>query len=351
MGFDMDAARAFALKVWRFKEGEVVSVMIHLGDRLGLFRAMADGSPYTSSSLAAATNLDERWVREWLDGMAAAGLIDRTAEADYSISPEAAAVLVTEDSLLYAVGGFAAGIAPQVIDLIVESFRTGIGFEYGDMDEATALQVDSMNGAWMRQFLVPVVIPMLEGVRDKLLGGGTALDVGCGGGVALAALATEYPGASFRGVDTSGFAISLAHERLRDLPNATADLVAGEDVEIESRYDLVMTLDMLHDAPRPDRVAAAVRRAMREDGTWLVKDMRCGPDYESNARNPLRAMMYGFSVTSCLASGTSTPDGAGLGTLGLHPGKVEEIARRAGFSRVEVHDLPDPTHLYYEIRI
>ncbi len=351
MGFDMDAARAFALKVWRFKEGEVVSVMIHLGGRLGLFRAMADGSLHTSTSLAAATDLDERWVREWLDGMAAAGLVDRSADADYSISPEAVAVLVAEDSLLYAVGGFAAGVAPEVIDLIVESFRTGHGFEYGDMDEATARQVDEMNGAWMHQFLVPVVIPMLDGVREKLLGGGTALDVGCGGGMALAALATEYPDATFRGVDTSGFAITLAHERLGDVPNATADLVAGEDVGAEDRYDLVMTLDMLHDAPRPDRVAAAVRRAMREDGTWLIKDMRCGPDYESNARNPLRAMMYGFSITSCLASGTSTPDGAGLGTLGLHPGKVEEIARAAGFSTFEVHDLPDPTHLYYEIRI
>ena len=348
---NLDDARAFALKVWKFKEGELVSIMIHLGDRLGLYAAMADGLRCTPTSLAEATGLDQRWVHEWLHGQAAAGLIDRDAESGYALTPEALAVLVEQDSLLYAVGGFTAGIAPKIIDQVADSFRTGRGFTYGEMDEATARQVDRTNGAWFRQFLIPVVIPLLDGVSDKLRASGTALDIGCGGGVALEALAAEYPEAKVRGVDTSGYAVALARERLAELGNAEVELVAGEDIVGESEYDLIMTLDMMHDAPRPDLIAESVRGAVKDDGTWLVKDMRCGPSFESNARNPLQALMYGYSISSCLASGTSAPDGLGLGTLGLHAEKLEEIVSAAGFSSVTVLDLIDPTHLYYEIRL
>ena len=96
--------------------------------------------------------------------------------------------------------------------------------------------------------------------------------------------------------------------------------------------------------------AAAIRRAVRPDGTWLIKDIRSGPAWQDNLRNPVLALMYGLSVTSCLSSGLSEPGGAGLGTLGLHPRLAEQICREAGFSRFTRHDFDDPVNLYYEVR-
>ncbi len=350
MAFDLDAARAFALSVWKYKEGELVSLMIHIGDRLGLYEPLADGAPTTPGDLATRTGLDERWVAEWLLGQAAAGLLERSPEGTYSMTPEAAVVLVDEDSLLFATGGFSGGTAPEIVDRIADAFRTGVGFTYGDMDDATALQVDRMNSAWLRNFLVPVVIPRLDGVAAKLESGARVLDVGCGGAVALTALAAAWPEGTYEGVDSSPHAVALAAERTAGLDHVTVSLALGEDLEAGGPYDLVMTLECLHDAPHPDRIATAVRSSIDPDGTWLIKDMRCGPTYESNARNPVLAMMYGFSLTSCLASGTAVADGAGLGTLGLPPERVEELARGAGFSSFLVHDLEDPVHLYYEVR-
>ncbi|MFQ5554256.1 MAG: class I SAM-dependent methyltransferase [Acidimicrobiia bacterium] len=351
MAIDLEAAREFALKVWKYREGEAVSLLIHLGDRLGLYAALEDGVPRTAVELADETGLDERWVREWLAGQAAADLVERDAEGNYRMGPEARAVLVDEESLLFAAGGFSGGRPPELVDRIAGAFQTGIGLPYGEMDEAIAIQIDRMNGAWLRDFLVNAVIPLLDGVTTKLENGAKVADVGCGGGVAIEALARRYPESSFEGIDSSGHAIRRAESRLADLPNATAVLSDGDGLAATGDYDLVMTLDMLHDAPRPGSIAAAVRQALAPDGAWLIKDIRCGPTFESNLKNPVHAMMYGFSIETCLISATSTPDGAGLGTLGLHPDRLESLVRDAGFTSFRTHDPRDPVNLYYEVRI
>jgi hypothetical protein len=102
---------------------------------------------------------------------------------------------------------------------------------------------------------------------------------------------------------------------------------------------------------RPAEAIAAVRRAIKPDGAWLAKEIRCAPTWEENRRNPMLAMFYGFSVTGCLASATSEPGGAGLGTVGLHGELLQSMAEKAGFSRFTPHDVDDPANLYYEIRV
>ncbi len=350
MTFDQDKARAFALKVWKYKEGEVVSLMIHLGDRLGLYAALRGGVPATPDDLAGRTGLDARWVTEWLLGQAAAGVLDRDVDGAYSMSAETEQVMVDDESLLFAAGAFSGGTAPDIVDQIADSFRTGRGFTYGGMDRATARQIDRMSGAWLRTFLIDSVFPLLEGVQAKLERGANVVDIGCGGGIALEAIASAYPLGRYQGLDTSRHAITLAEDRVASMDNVTVSLIAGEDLDASHPYDLAMTLECLHDAPRPDLIARAVRLALKPDGTWLIKDIRCGPSYESNAANPVLAMMYGFSIISCLASGTSVTGGAALGTLGLPPTAVESLVKDAGFSDFRVHDLEDPVHLYYEVR-
>ena len=347
---DHEAARALALKTWQYKQGELVSLMIYLGRRTGLLNTVAATGPADSTAIAEGAGLDERWVREWLEGMAAAGLIERSADARYALSPEQQAVLVDETSLLYAAAAFSGGTPGDITEAILESFQTGIGFSYEEQGEVVAEEIDGMNRAWHRTFLPDVVIPMLDGVTERLEQGARVIDVGCGGAVTLEALAQRYPESTFHGVDPSSHAIALAEARNAWLSNVEVWVAGGEVLTTDSSYDLVMTLDILHDLSHPERVVEAVRRAIADDGVWLVKDMKVADTFDGNLRNPVLAMMYGFSLTSCLASATAAPDGAGLGTLGLTPSLLQAMSETAGFTSFQVHKTDDPTHLYYEIR-
>jgi 2-polyprenyl-3-methyl-5-hydroxy-6-metoxy-1,4-benzoquinol methylase len=351
---ERDQLRAFALRVWGYRQGEVVSLMIHLGDRLGLYRAMAGRGPLTAAQLAAATGLQERWLLEWLRGQAAAGLIGSQDGELFELGAEGAAVLADDrQSLWFAAGAFAGGAAtPDVVEQLAAAFRTGIGLRYDDLGPAAALSMERMTEPWTRLALVPLILPALDGVVDRLQSGSRVADVGCGSGVALCTLAAAFPSSQFEGLDPSRHAIARARSKAAEsgLPNLGFRTAWAVDLPEDNRYDLVMTLDCLHDMPRPAEAAAAIRRAIRPDGTWLIKDIRSGAAWKDNLRNPLLAMMYGVSVASCMSSGLSEPGGAGLGTLGLHPELAERICREAGFSRFTQHDLDDPVNFYYEVR-
>lgn len=348
---DPDLLKRYALDVWKYKQGEMVSLMIHLGDRLGLYRTMAGGETWTPERLADNAGLDERMVREWLLGQAAAGLITRSPSGEYRLGPEGEAVLVDEGALSFAAGAFIGGFPPDRIEAMADAFRTGRGFSFSEQGEETARQIDRMNAPWLSGFLLDEVLPGLDGVAEKLEAGAHAADVGCGGGIALHSLARRFPASHFVGYEPSGPGSERARARTADLPNARIVQAPGEELPAHPPLDLAMTLDCLHDMPFPDRAAAAIRRALKPDGTWLIKDMRCSEVFEKNLKNPVLAMQYGYSISSCLASATSQPGGAALGTLGLPPSEVERLAGAAGFSSVRVISLEDdPVHLYYEVR-
>ena len=124
----------------------------------------------------------------------------------------------------------------------------------------------------------------------------------------------------------------------------------AEEVPADSNYDLVLTFDCLHDMTRPADAIAAIRGAIAPDGTWLIKDIRCDDSWDVNRRNPMLAMMFGFSVQVCMSSALSEPGGAGLGTVGFTTQVAEQMVRDAGFTRFTMHDFSDPANLYYEVR-
>jgi SAM-dependent methyltransferase len=351
---DPDQLVAMALRVWGYKQGEVVSLMIYLGDRLGLYRALQGTGPLTAAELASRTGMRQRWLLEWLRCQAAAGLVDSADGEVFELSPEGAALLADEDaSVWFAAGAFhGCAATAQTVQLLAESFRTGDGLSFDDLGEDAAVRVERTLGPWSRLALVPVILRALDGVTVRLEAGARVADVGCGSGVTVLTLAAAFPGSQFEGYDPSRLAIERARRNLasRGLANVTFHHEAAEGLPADPVFDLILSFDCLHDMPYPDRAARAVRRCLKPGGTWLIKEIRAGETWQENLAHPVAVMFYGSSVTSCLPSGLSEAGGAGLGTLGLPPSRLEALWRDAGFSRFRLHDAADPANLYYEVR-
>ena len=350
---DPEELKRYSFSVWSYKQGEMVSLMIHIGDRLGLYRALDGAGPVTAADLAEKTGLQERWLLEWLRGQAAARLLNFHDGDRFELTPVGAAVLADETgSLSFAAGAFSGQTPPETVDKLVDAFKTGIGLSYEDLGPNAAHRTERMLGPWTRQELVPNILPALDGVIDKLQQGAVAADIGCGGGVALMAMAEAFPNSTFHGYDPSNHAIERCREKVaeRGLNNVELHVAGGEDVPDTPTFDFLITFDCVHDMTRPAEVIASIRKAMQDDGTWLIKDIRSAPDFKENMRNPLLAMFYGFSVSACMSSALSEPGGAGLGTLGFNPAVAQDMVTAGGFSRFKQHDFDDPSNLYYEVR-
>jgi SAM-dependent methyltransferase len=350
---DPEEVAEFAFRVWGYKQGEMVSLLIHLGDRLGLYRVLDGAGTVTAEDLAGRTGLHERWLREWLKGNAAANLLASNDGEHFELTAVGAMVLTREEqSLRFAAGAFGPPLDPGLVDELAEAFRTGTGLPYDRHGETGVHVTERMLGPWARLSLVPEIVPALEGVHDRLAAGVLVADVGCGAGVALTALAEAYPASTFHGYELSRMAVARARQRVADVGLGNVEIFQrrAEELPVDGEYSLVLAFDCLHDMTRPDAAAAAIRDAVAEDGTWLVKEIRCADTWAGNRRNPMLAMFLGFSISSCMSSALSEPGGAGLGTIGLPPGAVEQLARVAGVTRVRMHDFEDPANLYYEIR-
>jgi 2-polyprenyl-3-methyl-5-hydroxy-6-metoxy-1,4-benzoquinol methylase len=350
---DPEEVGRFAFRVWGYKQGEMVSLLIHLGDRLGLYRSLDGAGRVTAEDLASRTGLKRRWLEEWLRGNAAADLLASDDGEHFELTAVGAAVLAhEEDSLQFAAGAFGPPPDPAVVDDLADAFRTGVGLPYDRHGVAGVHATERGLGPWARLSLVPVIVPALEGVHDRLSAGALVADVGCGAGVALTALAEAYPESTFHGYELSRLAVDRARARIAEAGLTNVEIFGrrAEELPGSGDYSLVLTFDCLHDMTRPDAAASAIRRVIEPDGTWLVKEIRCDDTWAGNRRNPMLAMFLGFSVASCMSSALSEPGGAGLGTIGLPPRALERLVHEAGFTRFRVHDFEDPANLYYEVR-
>jgi 2-polyprenyl-3-methyl-5-hydroxy-6-metoxy-1,4-benzoquinol methylase len=348
----------FAYQVATQMSGAVTAGMIHLGDRLGLYRALAAApEPMTTRDLAAATGLVERWVREWAYNQAAAGLLvaDLAGERErFALAPEAVPVLVDEAHDTCLLGMFHA--FPQTMAMLTslpESFRTGRGHDYDSHGPEAAQGIERTFEPWMGRHLLPDVLPLLDGVVEALAAGAAVADIGCGSGSAVLRMASAFPASTFTGYDISQHALDRAAERLAasGLTNAAFHDPRRHPVPADGSLALVTTFDCLHDMTDPAGMMRTIRQALSQDGAWLLVDIKAYDTFAENVEhNPVAAMMYGTSVLACMASALSEPGGAGLGTLGLSPSRAEAMAREAGFSRFRPLDVDHPVNAFYEIR-
>ena len=348
-----DDFRASVDRLLGLMVGAYVSIMILVGLRLGLYRALKDTGPASSGELANHTGLHERWLREWLHGQAAAGVINYRGDGRFELSLGAAFLLADEDHLLFQGGSFdSLPLSIDVAQRLPEAFRTGLGLTWDDSGPEGANACEQTLRNWYRQQLVSTALPMLEGVVDRLTAGGRVADVGCGTGVALIEMARAFPRAEFHGYDISEHALrrAEAHRREAGLESVVFHNVALEPLPADASFDLVTTFDCLHDITQPAEVAAAIRAAVGPDGTWFIIDVNCAPTFEENLRSGLAPMGYALSVLYCMSSGLSEPGGAGLGALGLPEPAMRELVSAAGFTRFRRLDLRHPVNAFYEAR-
>lgn len=280
--------------------------------------------------------------------------ISSTTKAGFSLSPEAAAVLAEEGHPFFFASGFGAVAATYPsLPKMPKVFETGIGLTYDDHGAACACGVERMSSFVQKHELVPKILPQLEGMVERLEAGARVADVGCGAGTATVAMAEAFPNSTFVGYDTSQHALELAAANCEQ-SSATNVRVANplrEPLADGGAFDLVTTFDVVHDTPYPDRLIADIHDALKPDGAWLCADITSFPTFEQNlAEHPNAAMLYGFSVLVCMSSSLSTPDGAGLGTLGFHEQVAREMTAAAGFSRFATLEYGNAINSYYDIR-
>ncbi len=330
-----------------------ISIMICLGLRLGLFRALKDAGLATSAEVAALAGLHERWVREWLRGQATAGVINYRGDGRFELPTELVAFLADENHVMFMGHNFDSLPAKMnFVERLPESFRTGLGLSYDDFGPETAAAAEELFRNWYRQVLVPIALPWLDGVVAKLKAGAKVADVGCGAGIALIEMAKAFPQSEFHGYEISEHAIARAEANREEAATGSVAFhnVTSEPLPADGSFDLITTFDCLHDMTKPDQAAAAIRAAVSPDGTWFIVDINSAPTFEGNLTNPFAPMLYTFSILACMSSGLSEPGGAGLGTCGLPEPSMRELANGAGFTRFRRLDLPHPVNAYYEAR-
>ena len=338
--------------------------MVHLGDQLGLYTELAKGvRPMTTSQLAHATGLNERWVREWAYNQASARLISTSNtpsespsidDDQFFLSPEQVAVLADPKSPAFGMGMFHR--LPQTmaaLNKMPESFRTGIGHDYDSHGPEGAVGIERSFEPWTNANLIDTVIPAINGIDETLASGATVADIGCGAGSAILLMGRHFPKSSFVGYDISQYALDRAADKLNasGLNNVSFSDPRKQPLPTDNSIDFITTFDCIHDMTHPAQMMQAIRAAIKPTGTWLLVDIKAHDTFALNAqKNPMAPLMYGISVLSCMSSAMSTPDGAGLGTLGFSASTAEAMAKSAGFSQFKRIDVDHSINAFYEIR-
>jgi 2-polyprenyl-3-methyl-5-hydroxy-6-metoxy-1,4-benzoquinol methylase len=333
--------------------GANVAAMIALGLRLGLYPLLVGAGAITSVDLAQLSGLNERWLREWLRGQAAAGILEYRGNERFELSPEVATLLAEPDSMMYLGGSFAAiPHRMRMVEDLPEAFRTGIGFSWDDRGAETASFSELTLRNWYREVLVSVALPKLGGGVQRLTAGGNVADVGCGAGLAILQMARAFPKSEFHGYDISLHALARAaeHRSAVGATNVTFHNAATDPLPADASFDFITTFDCLHDMSHPEDVVRAIRAAIKPDGTWFIADIDGAPTFEEQLQSPRTPLLYAMSVLGCLSSSLSEPGGAGLGTLGLPEPAMRQLVESAGFTSFRRIDLPHPINAFYEAR-
>jgi SAM-dependent methyltransferase len=332
---DEAVLEAFVGQVVGEMSASMAGLLTHLGDRLGLWAAMADGEPVTPAQLAARTGTAERYVREWLSAQAAGGYVMYDpAAATFRLPPEHAMVLADESSPMFLMGGFESlASAYSDHDTFERAFRTGDGVGWHEHDHRLFHGAERFFRPGYRANLVSAWLPALDGVVTKLEQGATVADVGCGHGASTIVMAQAYPRSRFVGYDYHDRSIAAARKAAADAgvtDRVTFEVASAKDFA-GTDFDLVCYFDCLHDMGDPVGAARHARAALADEGTVLLVEPFANDRLEDNL-NVVGRCYYGFSTVICTPASLSQEVGLGLGAqAGEH--RLRDVFEQAGFTR------------------
>jgi SAM-dependent methyltransferase len=332
--------------------GAIISAPLFvIGEKLGLYKAMAGAGPLSSQEVADRAGLPERNVREWLRNQAAGGYVTYDASSDrYTLPNEQALALADENSPAYILGVYdsiASLYADE--DKILEAFRSGEGMGWHEHDHRLFRGTERFFRPGYRAHLVAEWIPALDGVQEKLEHGAKAADVGCGHGVSTILMAEAFPNSEFFGFDYHEASIERAREAAEAASVAdrvTFATAAAKDYP-GSDYDLVCVFDCLHDMGDPVGASAHVLETLASDGTWMIVEPFAKDTVEENL-NPVGRVFYGASTVICTPASLAQEVGLALGAQ-AGEARLSEVLKEGGFTRVR-RATETPFNLVLEAR-
>jgi SAM-dependent methyltransferase len=328
----------------------VHSGMVVIGERLGLYKALASG-PMTPAELAAKTKTDERYVREWLASQAAGGYISYDEKTKkFSLSEEQAFALANEDSPAYLPGAFQLALGSlAAVPRIAESFRTGAGMGWHEHDESVFHGCEKFFRPGYAANLMSAWIPALDGVKEKLEAGARVADVGCGKGASALLMAQAFPKSRFFGFDYHDKSIEGARDSAKRqgiADRVTFDVASAKNYPGKD-YDFVAVFDCLHDMGDPVGAGKHVRQSLAKDGTWMIVEPFANDDLKDNL-NPVGRVYYSFSTLLCTPCSRSQEVGLCLGAQAGEK-RIKDVVTSAGFSRFR-RAAETPFNIVYEAR-
>lgn len=350
----MDDSKIEGLQERLFTElnGAMSILNMYIGDRLGLFAALVETGPVTAEAFAGRTGLNERYIREWLECMAAGEYLDYAPrDSTFSLSPEHAVVFTDPDHPSSGMGVFGwLSSFTNILPKLMEAFRTGAGVPYEEYG------IDMVNGQglftrpmFIRDY-VETWIPAMPDIQSRLQAGGRVAEVGCGIGWSAIAVARAFPNIQVDGIDPDE--VSLVEARKLVAEAGVSDQITFHSTTVENApvrgpYDLVTAFECLHDMPYPVQALARMRELAAPNGAVLIADEAVGETLEENT-NFMGHLFYNFSVLHCLPQAMGFPGSAQTGTV-IKPSTIRRYAEEAGFSGVDVLDIENPQFRFYRL--
>jgi 2-polyprenyl-3-methyl-5-hydroxy-6-metoxy-1,4-benzoquinol methylase len=350
---DEARAEAFADRIGATLDSGAVSVMISIGHRTGLFDVMAGMPPSNSEAIANRAELAERYVREWLAAMVTGRIVEYDpSHRTYHLPPEHAACL-TRDAPYgnYAVFGQHIALMGAAQERVLACFESGEGTNYADYPCFHQVMAED-SGQTVMAALFDGILPLADGIAERLAAGIDVIDAGCGRGSALRAMAERYPASRFVGYDLCEDAVDFADRAARDagLDNILFEVRDLTGYEEKAQFDLVTSFDAIHDQKDPQGLITGLCGALKPGGVYLMQDIGGSAELENNLDFPMASLLYAISCVHCTPISLGQ-GGTGLGTMwGWET--AEAMLREAGFSEVDRHILPhDPTNVWFVSRV
>lgn len=347
----MQVVESFEDQMLDIMNKSALALMISVGHRTKLFDTMSKLPASTSADIARNSNLNERYVREWLGALVTAKIIDYDPQSSlYSLSKEKANFLTRNGSFNMATTAQFIPVLAQVEDEIIHCFENGGGVPYEKYHRFHDVMAEESSQTVLAE-LIDGILPIVPEIIEKLQQGIRVLDVGCGSGRAINLMAKTFPSSQFVGYDFSKEGITNAEREKEDLgiTNSSFEQQDVANFDHEDHFDLITAFDAIHDQANPEKVLENIKRSLKPGGVFLMQDIAGSSKLENNLDHPLAPFLYTVSCLHCMTVSLAL-EGRGLGAM-WGKEKAIEMLKEAGFSNVEVKQLPhDPINYFYVAR-